>query len=62
MGENPSLTQFFPLWCGPNGLVEKFLIINAFLPILVIGLMVILSSMAIFHRHGEVPCDAVFVS
>jgi hypothetical protein len=61
-GEKPSLTQFCPLWHGPNGLVMNFMIINAFLPIRAIGLTVILSLMAILLRHGEVPCDAVLIS
>jgi hypothetical protein len=62
MGEKPSLTQLCPLWHGPNGLVVNFLIINAFLPIQVVGLMVILFPTAILHRHGEVPCDVVLIS
>jgi hypothetical protein len=62
MGEKPSLTQLCPLWHGPNGPVEKFLIINSFLPIQFVGLTIILSPMAILLHHGEVPCDAVLIS
>jgi hypothetical protein len=62
MGENPSLTQLCPLWRSPNGLVVKFLTINAFLPIRVVGLMVILFPTTIFLRHGKVQCDAVLIS
>jgi hypothetical protein len=61
MGEKPSLTQFCPLWRGPNGLVVNFLTINSFLPIRVVGRMVILSLMTILLFHGEVPCDVVLI-
>jgi hypothetical protein len=62
MGENSSLTQFCPLWHGPNDLVEKFLTINVFLLIQGFILMVRLFPMAILLHHGEVPCDDVLIS
>jgi hypothetical protein len=62
MGEKPSLTQFYPIWRGPNGLVENFLTINSFLPIWGIGLTVILFPTDILLLRGKVPCDIVLIS
>jgi hypothetical protein len=72
MGEKPSLTQLCPLWHGPNGLVANFLTINAFLPVQVIGLMIILfptmSQITVIivtlsrYQNCEVPCDTVLIS
>jgi hypothetical protein len=62
MGKKPSLTQFCLLWHGPNSLVVRFLTINAFFSIQGVVLTVILFPMAIFLRHGKVPCDVALIS
>jgi hypothetical protein len=62
MGMKPSLTLFCLLWRGPNSQMVSCISINVFLPVRSIGLMVIMSPMTIFLRHGEVPCVVVLIS
>jgi hypothetical protein len=62
MGMKPSLTLLCPLWCGPNDRMTRWLAINVFLSIQSIDLMVIMSPIDIFLRHGEVPCVVVLIS
>jgi hypothetical protein len=62
MDERSSSMRFDPLQSSPNGLMESFWEITVVLTVQVVGLMVIIISMAISLCHGEVPCCVVLIS